>query len=342
MENGPNIRIVGAVPEEVKEATRNKIKKNLFDHAESLDEGEKEALKKQEYSKSKIEIALIDFANQETSRLMQEAGVEPYAIPLDNVHIIPPELFRRIAKVDDAGQAKRITEGIAINADYTRANPVTFGSTVLHEILHLKAHLSMEMQKENEQEHETIYRMGVTVNATVKNILEGRDHSHFKALHEAIVAETEKRLIPRLLAHPELAKEKEWMLSEKAEELKRQIAKEHHIHVDDIIWVEQKEKLKFEAVGYKTQREVLSYVCTEIQKQFPDQFASNDDVSKLFINANFTGRLLPIARLVEKTFGEGSFRLLGNMGTNRESAVLTMDSLKKARIREGKKSIDTV
>ena len=34
----------------------------------------------------------------------------------------------------------------------------------------------------------------------------------------------------------------------------------------------------------------------------------------------FSGRFLPLARLVEKTFGKGSFRILGDMDDTEESA----------------------
>ena len=78
-------------------------------------------------------------------------------------------------------------------------------------------------------------------------------------------------------------------------------------------------------------------MCAEIQKQFPDQYQSADDVFKVFLNAHFTGKLLPIGRLVEKTFGEGAFRALGNMGTHREDGALHFETLKKARARQIRK-----
>jgi len=60
-------------------------------------------------------------------------------------------------------------------------------------------------------------------------------------------------------------------------------------------------------------------------------------VYKVFLKAHFTGRLLPIGRLIEKTFGEGSFRLLGNMDTDDESGALHLESLEKARRRQIRK-----
>jgi len=81
-------------------------------------------------------------------------------------------------------------------------------------------------------------------------------------------------------------------------------------------------------------------VCAEIQKEFPEKFKSADDVYKIFLNAHFTGHLVTIGRLVEKTFGEGSFRELGNMGSDKESGVLCLEFLKKARARQIRKKIE--
>jgi len=43
---------------------------------------------------------------------------------------------------------------------------------------------------------------------------------------------------------------------------------------------------------------------------------------------------------VEKTFGEGSFRLLGNMDTDEKSGVLHLEALKEARRRKKEKRLD--
>mgnify|MGYP000868879778 CR=1 FL=1 len=337
MEKGPKIRIIGGASIEKKEQTRKEIEQALFSHFESLSPQERELLKKFEYPKSEKELALIDFANEETSRLMQEAGIEPYDVPVENYHIIPPELYKKV--VGDSGTAATFNtkQGIIFNAQNFRDNPVNFGATALHETLHLKAHFSMEVQEEGDEVSKTPYREGVTVRALQSYGYHEKYHHHFAGLHEAIVAETEKRLLGKLLDRPELAKEKEWLASDEAKEMRKKLAEKKEIPEDDIIWVGKKGENDWETVSYLQQRNVLNYVCEEIQKQFPDEYQSADDVYKVFLNAHFTGRLLPLARLVEKTFGEGSFRLLGNMDTDKQSGVLHLEALKKARARQVRK-----
>lgn len=334
MENGPKIRTVGAASEEKKHDARSKIKRNFFDHFQSLSKEEQKELIKFEYPKSEIQFALIDFANKETSRLMQESSVAPYDIPADNFHIIPTELYKKAA--GDGGDATAFStkQGALFDAKYFRDKPVYFGAVIFHEMLHLKAHFSIEVEENDNKSTVTPYREGVTVRALQKHGYHGNYHEHFDGLHEAIVSETEKRFLNRLLDHPGLKKEKEWLMSDKAISKKIQFAREKNISVDDVIWTGKGGEKEGRALYYTSQREVFGYLCLEIQKQFSSQYKNSDEVYKVFLAAHFTGKLLPISRLVEKTFGEGGFRLLGNMSsTNRDSGVLCLEALKKARAR---------
>lgn len=334
MEKGPQIRIIGGASTEKKEQVKKEVEQAFFNHFESLSPQENDLLEKFEYPKSEKELALISFANRETSKLMQEAGVESYDIPADNFHIITSELYKKAA--GDGGNATTFNtkQGIVFDAQYFIHNPVYFGAVALHESLHLKAHFSMEVQEDGDEINKTPYREGVAVRALQSDGYHGKYHIHFAGLHEGIVAETEKRLLGKLLDCPELIKEKEWLTSDEAKEIKKNIAAEKNIPEDDIIWVGKNGKNDWESVSYQPQRDVLNYVCSEIKKEFPDKYQSNYDVYKIFLNAHFTGRLLPIARLVEKTFGDDSFRLLGNMGTSEENGVLHLESLQKNRSRQ--------
>jgi len=342
MEKGPEIRIIGGASPEAKEQVREKIEQAFSNHFESLTLPEQRQLEKLEYPKSEQQLALIGFANQETSSLMEEAGIKPYDVPAENYHIIPPCLYKEISgRVNDNSTATAFLtkQGIVANAEHIRDNLVLFGTSAIHELLHLKAHLSMEVQEENGKV-DTAYREGVFVRSLQSDGYHGKYHEHFVGLDEGIVTETEKKLYIKLLDHPELAKEKEWLMTNEAQKLKKEFAEKKEIPEDDIIWInkpeEKKDTISVSATGkaipYSKQRAVLNYVCSEIQKQFPDKYQNEEDVYKIFLKANFTGQLLSIAKLVEKTFGKVSFRMLGNMNTTDQSGVLHLELLKKARI----------
>jgi len=131
---------------------------------------------------------------------------------------------------------------------------------------------------------------------------------------------------------PELESEKTRMSSEQSPLLKESIAKKLNIPKEDILWVGDSEQ-ECKILAYEKQRDVLSYVCREISTQFTEEYSTPDNVYREFLRAHFTGRLLPIARLVEGTFGKSSFRLLGDMKTDRESGVTTLEALRKSKLR---------
>lgn len=299
----------------------------------------KDLFSKAEYPKSETELALIKFADEETSRLMRESGIEPFELSAGNIHIVPPEVYDKCA---GGGVATTIPREGAIyfNARLFRANPLYFGAVLIHEMLHIKAHISVQVEVEEKDNVKiNMYRHGVDVAALQKDTQRGRYHKHFLGLHEAIVAETEKRLMNKLLDLPQLQAQKELMASPEAQEIKKQIAEKFLLEfVEDVIWVGKTVEDDASVIAYDGQRVVLDYLCTEIQKEFSHEFPSADQVFNAFLQAHFTGRLLPIARLVEHTFGEGSFRILGNMGTDNVSAITHLETLKKARTRQLRKT----
>lgn len=329
MQKGPEIRIIGDVNLEKMEQIRDEFRQALFCQADAMHPQERNTLIKLEYPKSAQELALINFANERISTLREEAGLDSYIIPAQNYHIVPPDFYDQITK-GVVGAASLIRKQAAFFNGLTfRKNPVLFGAATFHETLHLMAHLSLEVHKNGDTLTKTAYREGVTAHSPHNS----NYHHHFIGLHEAIVAETEKRFIWPMLDLPELAKEKEWLLSAEAMDLKRKVSGRMKMPESDLIWVDKEAGNDWESVSYAQQRKVLNYVCDEIHEQFPDQYQNSDEVYKNFLNAHFTGRLLPIARAVESTFGAGSFRLLGNMSVEPGSGVLHLESMKKARAR---------
>ena len=243
---------------------------------------------------------------------MEEAGVNPYDIPAQNYHIISYNI--------PAGRARTaITQQkIILHKHAVRENMVSFGLIAFHETLHAKGNIALFIDKEKAN----LYRTGLkTENRGPEDLF-----FHFEGLDEAVIAEATRKFFPKLLELPELSKEKKWLISK---------AKEKGLKLgDEIYWIRRDGGVQF---TYGPHRKILDYVCTEIQKQFPEKDQSADNVFKVFLKAHFTGRLLPIARLVEKTFGKGSFRVLSSMGIEDESCVRVEKSLRKMRTIQIKK-----
>ena len=337
MEKIPGLRIVGGAPEEDKKSVRDRMEFRLTNHIDSIPESGRIEIKKSEYIKSPEELALISLANQETNKLRAEFGLEPYEIPPENYHIVPDELYKK-AHPDGNGNAVCLfnRQALLFKASRFRNNNFYFGSVAFHETLHIKGYFSLEVEKHGEKTIETSYRTGISVASSQKKNSIGEHHSHFDGLHEGIVSEQQRRFNETMLNTSMMQKEKDRLGSDHAQEIKRVISDRRGIPIEDIMWVGNNQN-EYETLGYPKQREVLLCICREISRIYPDEYPIPNDVYREFLRAHLTGKLLTIARLVNKTFGEDSFRLLGDMKTDRESVILTLELFnRKARLNRSK------
>jgi hypothetical protein len=77
------------------------------------------------------------------------------------------------------------------------------------------------------------------------------------------------------------------------------------------------ERAKTQGQKVDTTREeevkMLRYIVESIYERNKDTFGSPEDVVTLFYKGQVTGNIMPIARVVENTFGKGSFREFGKI-----------------------------
>ncbi len=329
MEKIPGLRIVGDASEENKQKIKEELGENFSNNLNAFSEKERDLLEKYEYPKSKEEIELINFANNEVNKLRESFGLEPYDVPVENFHIVPPNIFHKLLTADAEVAAAIYSKQAIIFDASERGNLLSFSNSSIHELLHLKAHATFEVEEKDDEITKTIYRSGVSSVSAQSNV---NPHHHFYGLHEAIVSTQQKKMSSVILEHPLLLEEKKRMSTQKALGIIEYVSEKQKIPKDDIFWVEKDGK-DYLDIAYRKNRETLSYVCNEILKEFPDKFSSQDEVFNRFLRAQFTGQLLPVARLVESVFGEGSFRTLGDMTIDKQSAILCLESLKKFRSR---------
>jgi hypothetical protein len=342
-----NIIITGEGKEAKEEAQRQK----LFNNKESdfyLHEirGKEHLIDKIRHSE-----ALIDIANEETSKLMKDAGIKSYNVPYENFYILGEEFYEKYSKTTEAATIKN-SEAIIFKLERFINNPLHFGVVAFHELLHLKSYSLFKTESGPYREGVSTYRQGVSI------INQAKDsqpyHSFFRGLHEAIVSKAEKEYSKKLLNDiPGFSSEKEWLNSESGEKIKKIIEKEHRISKDDIYWIKESEEIKslikdtrnkhdeiaswigrdnYSSIAYKEHRKVLNYICEEISEEFSNEYQNPNTVYDLFLKANFNGNLLEIGRLVEKTFGKRSFRVLGGMSDYEDSAYKCWLALRKNRI----------
>lgn len=338
MENTKEMRIIGKSTEQRKEVMGQLMELALQDPYELFSPKKREKIKRMEYPKSEEETEVLLFVDDKMKKLSSECGAEPYDIPVANTHIVPDELFYEINgsgnKLADAGGIIG-NQSIFMKASAARKSTFVLGTLSAHEGFHLRGHLTRELNEtESEDDFElTNFREGISVNSTQKKNKNGEVHRHFEGAHEALASLMEKNMVPVLMEHPLFAEYKKWRESEEGKKTWSELAKKLKVSEEEITWVNPEKTDEYEKLASLKQRKTLEYVFEEIQKQFPEQYETAEDVYKEFLKTQFTGRLLPVARLVEKTFGEGSFRMLGSMDTDKNSAIVTLEALKKARMR---------
>ncbi|MCK9352483.1 MAG: hypothetical protein M0P76_06925 [Candidatus Pacebacteria bacterium] len=335
MENFKEMRVTGNVPDEQKAKVKKESQELFLDPHSTLTEKQANELKRVECPKTENEIVILKVINEKLKALAEEHGAAPYDIPAENIHIVPSDYFHQNFPGISEAVALPEKQMIFMDEHNVRSHLFAFADTVIHEQAHLLGDIAILISEDPDSGdfESSTQHAGWSMHASKKKELENKDHRHFEGTHEAIAAMIEKNMLQEMLELPLFEEEKKLRESDEWRSMRSAIAKKRRMDEDDIVWFNPKNEKEGDLIGYPAQREALAYVMSEIQKEFPDQYQTTDEVYKEFLRSQFTGRFLNVARLVEKTFGEGSFRILGNMDVERNSGIITLETLKKARMR---------
>jgi hypothetical protein len=322
MEKLPKFEVIGDVPEKEK-ADYIARKRDIFEKQERIlpeDDKLRKEIENAEYTKTPEQIAILNFINEETNRLMKECGVEPFDIPIENYHILPEKELKKFFDAQSSGTYSSRAYAIGLSSDL-RSNLLWFATVAFHESLHMKAREVAQLYRGEEGKYkEKRYRAGIKVFSPHQKDINGNSVTHFSGADEGVIAWQEKINFSKLLELPELAEERKEYESEKSEIFRSRISLEKEIPEDEIICVNQ-DGTSWQNIGYPEQRKVLEYVCEEISKELKDKYPSKEDVFREFLKATFNGNLIVIARLMKQTFGGKGLRALGMMKTGKNNIV---------------------
>ncbi|MEI8062283.1 MAG: hypothetical protein WCG97_03230 [bacterium] len=339
MKESPEFRIVGDDTPENKAALVADLNAAFHENTMfGIKPDIQEKIRDQEIEKSELALEVIDYVNKKVDELMMDLGLEAVEFPAENIHILPAQLYSEINGPSSSGQAKQENQAVFVNSDFLRRSPTSGAATMYHEVLHLNGHFAGEMNKDTP--HTTFYRKGLVIyplqakrEQRINTQLE-KPWTLFWGLNEAIIQRATRKFNLEILDDIEFEGETKWMKSPEYIEERVKIAEHLGIDPSEIDWISEDRK-NYTLDSYPEYRKVYSYVLEEIAKRFPDEYKDTDTVDKEFLKATFTGHMVKIGRLVEKTFGPGSFRTLGNMHSQKPdepfSAQETMEELKEMR-----------
>lgn len=320
-------RVVGNISETEKEQI-------LRDKGERFDDQTFEDLKGKEREKTPEELEIISLANQITNEIRQRYGLENFDIPPENIHVITEEAWPR---EKSAAFFNSMLQGVAMRE---KLSNTAFAKTVFHEMLHFKSYNAAQITSGENPELDE-YRLGLTVRTR-----DGKK-MYFVNLNEAITEEMTKRFARKLLDNPLFSDE----IGQTKDVMKKHpqaiTASGEPLFDEDTFYAEvqgnkswresadrlfgklfgSNVKISTESFTYKQERKVLNKLIDKTLERNPDKFQDREEVFEIFAKGMMTGNILPIGKLIEKTFGSGTLRQIGELDQNMRAQEEFVNSL---------------
>ena len=254
-----------------------------------------------ERPKTPEELELVNAMTPLLIEFAERYGADPVFVTPDQIHVIevdalPEEARERIAKADEHGGYYPEDQAIVI---FTDQNLLRTAQTVAHELLHLWSFTSFTRCGEEV----VLRRSGFSIFPR-----EGGSIA-FDVLDEAVIEELTRRFDEEcfgklaVLAHDlDRREEVRRRYPDKAAEIASVVTR------TETDWVERAIPTGY---GYRSARDRLKDLIEDIVARCGEECGAPEAVFRRITEAVFKGRLLPLARLVERAYGPGAFRKLG-------------------------------
>lgn len=269
---------------------RNVYRSNFQDQTEKVDPAI-------EIEKSDEERAIIVSVNQITSQLQSKYGAEQFDIPIENIHIIDPAKWRAensVALFSTLNQNIRIPRKEFMSE---------FALVLAHEILHFKSYLAA--QHSPDRDHQGGYRMGLQT-VSIKD-----DTNRLIWMNEGITEMLATKIFDSIESNNLFAREQsdreqviEWGVREL--DLENILAARITPLGNGTVNIKTC-PLPF---NYLPETRGASLLVQDLFNKNESRFESRKDVEDMFYSAMFNGNMLGVAKLIDRTYGKGTFREL--------------------------------
>lgn len=307
-------RVVGAASELEKQEILDK-------HADIYAEQDFPEIERFEREKTPEEQAILELANNATNELLQKYEVEGFSIPDKNIHIIPEKDWHR-----EKGSAlyNSMAQAIAIREAPAK---IVFLKKVFHEMLHFKSYNALQVISDAKAKVDE-YRVGLVV------VTRDGEKRFFKFLNEAVTEELTKKFIVRLFDDPLFLRERERTAEIMNRYPNARTSQGSMLFngevfyadtLDDDTWKdaigrvfgrERNRALISESFTHEAERDFLSSLVDRLYQKNLTEFNSQEEIFDLFAKAALSGNLLRIGKLIDRTFGRGTFCKIGEMGND--------------------------
>jgi len=289
-----------------------------------------------ERPKTPEELRVLAIVQEATNALREKYGLPAFNIPEQNIHVIKRRFWENPSGTFYTPESESITIG-------EESTLLAFAKKCFHEMVHMKGHnASQQIRTESFADKDTaLYRTGFLVYSRKRR-------EHFRAINEAITEELTKRFISakrKDISEKETAEteetlekmrgERNGVISDKAGQATKpedifvaSIARENLLE-KMVRKVQGKKKpfLRGQAFTYEKERACLSLLIEKIMRRSDEDFEKSDEIFYLFAEGAITGNILPAARAIDKAFGEGTFRRIGECNDDVDELAKYIESL---------------
>jgi len=305
------------LPEGQSAAIRRIVGLPELDEKEILEDA-RESFKNQdklpfEREKTEREIHIISDVLSQLPDFLAEYGMKSLEITLDHIHVVDEASLtqdeRNLYGIPDeaGGSYMEGRQGVVV---FSSGDDLSFAERVIHEAIHMNSFSSVT----HKDGSYALRRIGLTV-------VDSEGERYFLNLNEGLTEELAKRFDKKYSeGFPSLseaaARRVEFIASIKSpnpeadtDEIKSVVTQQE----PDGQW-----KTTVSEYVYPEERYAFLELMKVLYEKNQGRFNSPEDVFRVFAQSASNGRLLEVARLVEDTFGEGSFRELGERTKWRE------------------------
>lgn len=300
--------------ERSKEYDAQKFEKEIFDYQKNRQRRDSlikmsntaDLIKEPSREQKKIIKTVIE----EAALIINRYSQREIRMSASNIFLISPEDARKKFEDYEDHEIGRSDAGGAIYLYVSQETTASqLAHSLAHELVHLYGYNRFRAMNEEGKEEFITDRGGLSIGDPKRGYDEkSGGHEHFKALNEAV---TEKLAI--LISRGIIVKTK--ILEKDFQILDDMYGKEKSPEIYFLTTIINEEGNAEFSWGrsYPELLEKFEEVCYELYQKNRDRFRSADDVFQVFAQAYCTGKLLTLARLIEKTYGKGAFRKLGEL-----------------------------